>query len=509
MMSATVEAGRPKYGASRKSMIAVGVLLVVVFWYVTVSPWRVESVLDYLTRTEGNVPVVPPSQLPEDLSEPLMYFSEPSVTASPATSNDKPLASTSAPSLSLSVPPSLSPTSIIVPIEVTNVNKSSHYELIDLAENRTLTSIAAPLLRAVNMTDAKIAKCIESKRMVDFQSKGLLCEGEHEATSIYPDHLDPMMRNPNYLKFRGRNATVLQDTNWGGTCNKMEILAGAVWRMNSNTNDSEADRNMLALGPIFSDLAWSLDLRLLSRDFPLLLDCSSCDEDYDRAIAIHCRTIVVDGSLVNITADGLFHVTNRYWAVDLYWNNGPSAMGFQSALAFNLLPPSALRSSIERAWAKIPRKAATIGVHRRGMDDQCYEWLGIGRGEYECHRDGAAWGQVDALAQIGVREKLKNNVSLSAFEAEHPLLMTCNYTLGKRQLSILKTEWSALKQDSKPKPHLLLSSDGMDPKGDTLLSESALFSKTIRVQDLNPKANCSKSRHTGILADMVSDSLTE
>lgn len=167
---------------------------------------------------------------------------------------------------------------------------------------------------------------------------------------------------------------VLLDTNWGFTCNKMEILSGAMYNVLAEPRSASS---ALALGPVISNLIKNLDLKYLAQDFPVLFDCNICED------SVHCQSMIRAGATRAETGAFEYPIFRKYVDADMYWKFGPSSLGFSTVLARYLVPSERIRLSVEHIMQQ-PTKNKLLGVHRRDIDGWCYEFVGGGSREYEC-----------------------------------------------------------------------------------------------------------------------------
>jgi len=327
---------------------------------------------------------------------------------------------------------------------------------------------------------------------------GMDCEKQlSPEKSFFPTEIEPFEC---YYKFQSvRNATMVADTDWGFTCNKMHIIAEAVRRMVVTPGAKE---RALAFGPTLSELIWQLDLSAFSRDFIVLLDC----EEFGQNAFVKCGSLVFRGYASDISRSGVYPVLNRFIDADLYWNGGPAKIGFHPILAKYILPSETLRRSVELAMAKL--QSPSLGIHRRDMENHCYEYLGLGKLEYECHKDGAANPSINALSKIDTPGKFREKFYFKPLENDYPFLTTCNYTLDEKQLKIFHREWPNVFKPGR-KLQILFTTDSNDKKGDEILKMSPVISALFKMNDLTTDTTCSKNKHRVLLYDMYGLALSD
>jgi hypothetical protein len=357
-----------------------------------------------------------------------------------------------------------------------------------------------------NATDPYIDQCRASP--LPPMRQNLDCETHlTEGKSIYPDFLHSPKRLKRHSEWKWRNVTYLVDADWGFTCNKMEIVGGGIWRMLNNNKFKEAEVNMLALGPLFSELVWQLDLRFISRDFPILIDCVECPVEPDRPQLLRCGALIVDGVPRELDPqDNVFFAHTQYFAVDLYWNVGPSSLGFHPSLAYYMLPSERLRRAVEKAM--LGQKQKIVGIHRRDMENWCYRYIGNGRGEYECHINGEADTIISHLVKAETVKRFEKGFYFKPLESEYPWLMVCNYTLDSEQLDIFARVWPSVFEKGK-KHHMLFTTDRNDVGGDLLLMTSPVIERLFRIHDVAPDVGCMADKHRMLFYDMYGLALSD
>ncbi|KAH9261411.1 hypothetical protein BASA81_000055 [Batrachochytrium salamandrivorans] len=301
------------------------------------------------------------------------------------------------------------------------------------------------------------------------------------------DSMFPFSRDPVVISHEFTMVHALLDTDWGFTCNKLEILAGAMYQVFS---EPRSNSSALALGPRISSLAKNLDLTHLSQDFPILLDCRICNS------TVNCKSQVVHGKRL---PGGQFPIYKQHLDNIMYWEFGPSALGMMMPLATHLIPSKAIRLSMEHHMRNQTAKSSLpiLGVHRRDIDGYCYAYVGGGELEYECATNDKLNEEIRALESVNtlLLRQTENFAKLKALEPKHPMLMTCNYSMDAMQQKIFQQKWPTVFDAPEKKFNVLLTTDSNDVQGDNRLVQSSAIHKWFEIGDFGSDGTCTSEKH--------------
>jgi hypothetical protein len=327
--------------------------------------------------------------------------------------------------------------------------------------------------------------------------------------SSYPSQ--KLYSNNNEQNWRETDAKLgimVTDNNWGQTCNKVHLLAGALWRVRNEYLTTSTDRVILFLGKEISDVVLSLDLEALNtfdQRCQIRLYCLH----HVQANASVCEYQISENKIIRASKKTQAQII--FEAKDLFWKFGPSKLGFMQIIAQNLIPSKSIREHVERLIQtyKGRTRGLLVGIHRRGMDQQCYQWMADPH-EFDCHRSGEwlihpmklhrAYYQAK---QASLRWKPEDLL------LQNPYLAACNYTMDKTQLGLLR---SNVLLNKNHQPILgILATDGQDIAGDVALRENLLFNEifTPNSRPISNKQSCSSNPHIAMISDMYALALAD
>jgi hypothetical protein len=392
-------------------------------------------------------------------------------------------------------------------------NTANTFVFRNLSGEKTLAPTRAPV--TLQPTIDPETACLNNKkiRMVNTFEFGkwncsapILDEENHTTPHIYELKDVP----PGALE--NHTGIMLIVGSWGQLCNKITMIAGAM-RATSNTS-------ILALQPSFAQAAWTLDLKKFSsRNRAILMDCELCGDE----LYMRCGHAIIQGKIYQVH-ERVFKGTWRLRAVQLFAGARPSAIGYYKEIVENIQPMPYLKKLIEYYYEtqfrpSIPENFKSIGMHRRFMDNLCYQYA-KDKGQYNCRLQQNTVQQINGYARAVERGEFQQSFlksrqfididsNLTRLEDKYPIVVSCNYTLEKAQRDIINRTWNVLEHYPFK---LVLADDKQTPRGRKQLFDSLeeLNSGNAFEFDTMDNPTCfAKRKYHSMLAEMIALSMTD